>query len=86
VTGTDEWNKNWSIRLSDGARWPFVIPPGRDLGAFWVTKDELFYKTGDYAAWQASGLSENALPGFLDGLERAPISELLATTPLPRIP
>ncbi len=84
--GSDDWNKNWIIRLSDGVRWPFVIGPERDVGAFWVTKDEIFYKTGDYAAWQASGLSENALPDFVDGLERASITALLATTPLPRIP
>ena len=86
VTGTDDSNKNWIIRLSDGVRWPFVIGPERDVGAFWVTKDEIFYKTGDYAGWQASGLSESALAGFLDGLERASITALLATTPLPRIP
>ena len=84
--GSDDWNKNWIIRISDGARWPFTIGNGRGPGAFWITDREVFYYTGDYAAWQASGLSENALPDFVDGLERASITALLATTPLPRIP
>lgn len=86
VTGSDDWNKNWIIRLSDGVRWPFVIGQERGLGAFWVTSDEIFYRTGDYAAWQASGLSESAIGSFLDGLERASITALVATPPLPRIP
>jgi hypothetical protein len=84
--GSDDWRKLWVIRLSDGVRWPFTLEGGRGPSAFWVTKDELFYGTGDYAAWQASGLSESALPDFLDGLERASIRELVQTPPLPRIP
>lgn len=84
--GSDDWNKNWIIRLADGARWPFVISSRRGLGSFWVSNDEIFYVTGDYAAWQASGLSESAIPDFTDGLERASITALVATPPLPRIP
>ena len=84
--GSDDRDTTWVIRLSDGVRWPFVLHNDHVRSPRWVTRDEIFYLTTNYAAWQASGLTRSVLHDFLDGLERTMLAPLLETTPLPRIP